>query len=184
MGNGPQPGGGFCGKCVHKDRISAPDPQKGDDRGDNAQQHALYNKGDPDKAVGSAHILHNADFLAAGKDRRPDGVGDNHQGHQHQGCDDDAADGVDHGPDADQGFGQVSGGFRRIHVVHPPDGGQNGVHLFRVHDLGREFGGQNLRRFILHAVQKVGVLPQAFLIFREALLGGNVDHFIQPLHGI
>ena len=133
----------------------------GNHAGDDADDHALHDKGQPHKAVGGAHRLHDVDLHPAGEQGHLYRIGDNEQGDDgQQRQDTDAAD-------AHQALHVAEhAGYLLVvvHVVHAVDGldlGGGGAVLAQVIH-GDDIGvGQGVIRALEAVEQVAAVLPGA-----------------------
>ena len=168
-----------------------PQQPKGNEGGNESNDHALHQKGEADEGIGGADIFHNIDLPATIEDRHPDGIGNDNDGNDHQNSDDGKPRHMDGGLDTHQGRGHLIAGF---HAFHP------GKALQRLDGLRQIFQAVHFQaegsrqrvfiRVLLKAFQKalaaqgVAQLLQGVLL-ADVLLGGDigqiVDLCLQPL---
>ena len=95
---------------LHDVGIAEDTGYRGDGTRDQAHGQALHKKGQGDKVVGRAHILHDLDLTAAGKNAQADGAAHRDDADRHQHQDHDLAH-LGHGPlDLHKGLGHLNGG--------------------------------------------------------------------------
>ena len=127
--------------------------------------------------VGRAHILHDLDLTAAGKNAQADGTAHRDDADRHQHQDHDLAH-LGHGPlDLHKGLGHLNGGGNTVHTRDALEVLAHGLHLAQVCQRDTVVGLEGV--IILKFVQQNGVIRHVPTVLVEHVLLGHVLH---PAH--